>query len=164
VCSATGQGRPQGLFITPQSNRAVTPPLTFFAGPPDAPVVTDRTRSTASGALAISNSSVRTSNGQCAPTVKRHTGRAVANHRTRRCAQYPRPRRQDRTRSSQPPDATVPASGASPVSSLDHRTRPMVRDRTRTASEDFVTRCSPDRTRRSRGSPDAPVSNPSPRA
>jgi hypothetical protein len=164
VCSATGQGRPQGLFITPQSNRAVAHTCPFSAGAPDAPVVTDRTRSTASGAPAISNSSVRTSNGHCAPTVKRHTGRAVANHRTHRCAQFPRARRHHRTRSSQPPDATVPASGASPVSARDHRTRPMVCHRTRTASDDFVTRCSPDRTRRSRGSPDAPVSNPSPRA
>jgi hypothetical protein len=113
VCSAHGQGRPQGLFITPQSNRAVIPLVRFSAGAPDAPVLTHRTRSTASGALPTSacppnsNSSVRSTNGHCVPTVKRPTGRAVANHRTRRCAQHPRPRRQHRTRCCEPPDAPV---------------------------------------------------------
>jgi hypothetical protein len=126
------KGRPTSIYKHPIQIEPLQPTCPFFAGPPDAPVVTDRTRSTASGVPTTStcsrnsNSSVRSSNGHCAPTVKRATGRAVANHRTRRCAQFPRARRQDRTRCSQPPDATVPASGASPVSSRDHRTRPMV--------------------------------------
>jgi hypothetical protein len=90
------------------------------------------------------------------------TGRAGQTDRTRRSRNTASPQSNDQTRPSEGPDTTVPASGLSPVSSLNDRTHPIVRDRTRPASdhhsaalcpsERMTGRAGPvkDRTRRSR--------------
>jgi hypothetical protein len=118
------------LFITPQTNMAVTPSLGDFSDRPDAPVeLTGRaaTRPIAlrrPRGLSDSTATARSSNGHCAPTVKR-------DDRTRRCAHHPRAQRHNWTRSTQRPDATVPASDHGLESSHCDQTRPIVCDRTR---------------------------------
>jgi hypothetical protein len=85
--------------------------------------------------LPDSTVTARSSNGHCAPTVKR-------DDRTRRCAHHPRVQRHDQTRTTQRPNVTAPASGHGPESSHHDRTCPIACDRTRRASDQlFVTHC-----------------------
>jgi hypothetical protein len=85
--------------------------------------------------LPKSTATARSSNGHCAPTVKRNRPDAPLERPDVPIAQRLRTRRTDRTRSTQRPDATVPSSGRSPESSQRDRTRPIACDRTRSASD-----------------------------
>jgi hypothetical protein len=72
--------------------------------------------------------------------VKRDDQTRHFSDQTRRCAHHPRAQRHDRTRSTQRPNATVPASSCSLESSHRDRTCPIAYDRTRRAFDQlFVT-------------------------
>jgi hypothetical protein len=130
-----------GLFISPSTKRVVVPlhwaqhATTGRAGRTDRTCCIASDRPTPSTCPPYSTAAARSSNSRCAPTVKRNDRSRWSTDRTRRCAQHPRAQRHDRTRSTQRPDATVLASGWSPVSSLNDRTRPIACDRTRRASD-----------------------------
>jgi hypothetical protein len=85
--------------------------------------------------LPKSTATARSSNGHCAPTVKRNRPDAPLKRPDVPIAQRLRRRRTDLTRSTQRPDATVPASGHGPESSYRDRTRSIACDWTRRASD-----------------------------
>jgi hypothetical protein len=142
----TAQWWPSLLFIAPWMNRAVTPSLGKISHRPDALVeLTGRaaTRPIAlrhPRGLPYSTTTAWSSNGHCAPMVKRDDQTRHFSDQTRRCAHHPRAQRHDRTRSTQRPNATVPASSCSLESSHRDRTCPIAYDRTRRAFDQlFVT-------------------------
>jgi hypothetical protein len=116
--------RPTSIYKHPKRIEPLYPFTGRFLGRPDAPVETDRTRSTASDPPTVT-----------APTVKPIDRMRRSTDRTRRSHSTASPRSNNRTRPRQRPNATVPASGWSPVSSLNDRTRPIACDQTRRASD-----------------------------
>jgi hypothetical protein len=151
------KGRPTRIYKHPKQIEPLATHWVFFAS--------DRTRrSNLTGHASprpvalrrpcvprISTVTARSSNGHCAPTVKHDDRTRRSNDRTHRTHSAAHPRRNDRTRSTQRPDATVPASGRSTVSSLRDRTRPIMCDRTRlimcdrmrcASAQPFTTHCS----------------------
>jgi hypothetical protein len=131
------------LFIAPRTNMAVTPSLGDFSDRPDTPVELTGRATTRPIALCCprglpdSTATARSSNGHCAPTVKRDDRTHRFSDQTRRCAHHPRVQRHNRTRSTQRPDATVPAFGRGPESSCRDRMRLIACDRMRRASDQF---------------------------
>jgi hypothetical protein len=129
------------LFIAPRTNMVVTPSLGEYSDRLDAPV--ELTGHATPRPIALrrprglldSTATARSSNGHCTPTVKRDDRTHNFSDWTRRCAHHPRAQRYNRTRSTQRPDATVPASGRGLESSHRDRTRPIACDRTRRVSD-----------------------------
>jgi hypothetical protein len=128
------------LFIAPRTNMVVTPSLGEYSDRPDASV--ELTGHAAPRPIALrrphglldSTMTARSSNGHCAPTVKHDDRTHNFLDRTRRCAHHPHAQRHNRTRSTQRPDATVPAFGRGPESSHHDRTR-------RASDQLFVMHC-----------------------
>jgi hypothetical protein len=78
--------------------------------------------------LPKSTAIAQSSNGHCAPTVKRNRPDVPPNRPDAPIAQCLRTRSTDRTCSTQRSDATVPSSGSGPESSHRDRTRPIACD------------------------------------
>jgi hypothetical protein len=119
ITSDLPKGRPPSIYKHPKQIESLYPFTGRFSGRPDAPIETDRTRSTASDPPPVT-----------APTVKPIDWTRRSIDWTRRSHSTVSPRSNDRTRPRQRSDATVPASGWSPVSSLNDQTRPIMCDRT----------------------------------